>query len=84
MDRRTDGIATAYTRYSIYAVARKNCAAVLHQFLCILSVDVDRSSYYGDAIRYIDGVMFSYHRTIWQKSGNLLRIGLSHPWPILA
>ena len=24
-DRRTDGIAIAYTRYSIYAVARKNC-----------------------------------------------------------
>ena len=24
-DRRTDGIAMAYTRYSIYAVARKNC-----------------------------------------------------------
>jgi len=24
-DRQTDGIAMAYTRYSIYAVARKNC-----------------------------------------------------------
>jgi len=24
-DRRTDGIGVAYTRYSIYAVARKNC-----------------------------------------------------------
>jgi len=25
MDGRTDGIGAAYTRYSIYAVARKNC-----------------------------------------------------------
>jgi len=27
-DRQTDGIAMTYTRYSIYAVVRKNCFAV--------------------------------------------------------
>jgi len=35
-DGQTDGIGVAYTRYSIYAVARKNC----HNFATGLPIDV--------------------------------------------
>jgi len=34
-DRQTDGIGVAYTRYSIYAVARKNELRVIFFFFCM-------------------------------------------------
>ena len=33
-DGQTDGIAVAYTRYSIHAVARKNCFVLVLSHLC--------------------------------------------------
>jgi len=39
MDRQTDGIAMAYTRCSIYAVARKNSGYVLGRVVKQFSVE---------------------------------------------
>jgi len=75
-DRRTDGRAIAYTRYSIYAVARNNisqktpCFISIHQVSPCLQSHVFPNLIKG--VRWVWEGMGSHRRCPWRPTGGII------------